>query len=299
MKTLYESLLDIDDLENNSDTIIKHTRIHDKEFIDMYGGVEWEFIDEYSISPKKARYYKIMVDNKFKPLSYFFNDVDTIVFTGSGININTYDGNILSSKTLCKNITFDKRLYGPSIMTSEIRDMHINYFDRLQINQCNEISNTILNSSRKMSQLKFTQVGISEIPTLNNVSSNTESLLLQGYSIFEGKKINNILDTPYTIKVHDSKKEQDVDVKIKDFKKINAIVNNKKRYKILEPIIHIKPGIKMKDLIDVSGFSDLKRISIESQNIMIEFLKTEEHYNYREKLNIFEIDDWTGYIFDI
>lgn len=299
MRTLYESLLDIDDLENKSDTIIKHARIRDKEFIDMYGGVEWEFIDEHSISPKKARYYKIIMDNKFKPLSYFFDDMDTIVFTGADVDINTYDGNILSPKTLCKNITFDKRLFGPSIMTSKIRDMHINYFNRLQINTCDEISNTILNSSGKMSQIKFSQVGKSEIPTLNNVSSNTEILLLYGYSIFEGKKINNILDTPYTVKVHDSKKGQDVDIKIKDFKKINAIINNRKRYKILEPIIRIKPGIKMKDLIDISGFSDLQRITIESQNIMIEFLKKEEHYNYREKLNVFEIDDWFGYIFDV
>ena len=44
------------------------------------------------------------MDNKFKPLSYFFDDIDTIVFTGADVDINTYDGNILSPKTLCKNI---------------------------------------------------------------------------------------------------------------------------------------------------------------------------------------------------
>ena len=62
-------------------------------------------------------------------------------------------------------------------------------------------------------------------------------------------------------------------VKIKSFKKIHAIINNRKRYTPIDQILRFKPGFKVTDLIDISGCKNLTELNIYNSFALLKITK--------------------------
>ena len=110
-------------------------------------------------------------------------------------------------------------------------------------------------------------------------------------------QIDNHLALPYTIKVKDNKKNEEVEVKIKSFKKIHAIINNRKRYTPMEPVLRFKPGFKITDLIDISGCKKLTELSIYNNLVELKFVKKVYQQYALENINYVNVGDWTVSIY--
>jgi hypothetical protein len=86
-------------------------------------------------------------------------------------------------------------------------------------------------------------------------------------------QIDKYLALPYTVKVKDCNKNEEVDIKIKSFKKIHAIINNRKRYTPMDQVLRFKPGFKVTDLIDISGCKKLTELSIYNNLVLLKIVK--------------------------
>lgn len=308
---LQESLLDDwDDLEKAADDSVNNTITNDPNFIHLFGE-GWTIKDDSIISPETRPFkYKgnpcLMIGLNSDIKSFLPENINEMIINFQSFDIrNKGYGNRaeISKHTLCDKIVHN----GGGTLVIEGRyikdiDFDLNgYKLTLPHNlwQC-ELDNVNIN---------FRKDGIISIinsifPKFNNVTSNVCNMNIHDTFMFDTeesiKSMDKILDLPYNVKVYDANKKTDVDIQIKSFKKIHAIINNKKRYSPKEPLIRIKNGASLNDIMDLSGFKDLTYLTIENNLIGITLTRgnmTKTHSRFWHNDNQkFEIGDWVGYI---
>jgi len=82
-----------------------------------------------------------------------------------------------------------------------------------------------------------------------------------------------------TCQVRDTKKQEVVDMKVKDLAKAIAIINNDKRYKLLDFVLKLKKGAHLDQIFDFSGLSEIECFIIENNNIQLMFVKEGSSYS--------------------
>lgn len=307
MKTLNEyineSLLDdLDSLEAASDAAMT---TESPDFINAFGA-GWALKDNTLISPshdvwkhnnKFRGYAAIDLTRANDDAKQIFGAVDTIDINFNSCFIKNKDR--LSPRNFCKNIAH-KGKTSLTIECHEIKDINISsyghevifshYLKDVALNNVN----IIFNDEKKR---KLLYIANEKFPTFKNVKSNASEIKIYDCFIFDDTKtindINNLLDLPYTVKIYDNVKNIVADIPIKTFKKIHSIVNNKKRYNLLEPLFKPKPNIKINDLFDVSGFSNLRDILISNNLVSIKLSKSGKDLPINGIMD-FKIGDWYG-----
>ena len=315
MKTLEqyvkESLLDdIDDLEKSSDDSVNNTLTNDPNFIHLFGE-GWTIKGNSIISPETKPFkYKgspsLMIVPNSDIKSFLPKNINEMIINFQSFDIinKSYGGRA----EISKHTLYDKIVHnggGTFVINGRyIKDIDfdLNSYKLTlpyDIWQC-EFDNVNINF-RKSGTIS---IGSSEFPKFNNVKSNAINMIMYSASIFDNeesiKSMDNILDLPYNVKVYDANKKTDVDVTIKSFKKIHAIINNKKRYSPREPLIKIKKNASLNDVLDLSGFKDLTYLTIGNYLINItltrgNMIKTHSRFWHKDNQK-FEIGDWVGYI---
>ena len=289
MKTLVdslkESLLDnLDDLADASDKNVKHVEVNNPDFISTYGGgwvVEGNaaIIKNSSYTGKKlSRYFKDSphISIGQKSIDEWLG-TDEVRVEKTGLHL---EGSVISKDTFSKKIIMDKncwqnlRIFGSNLT---IKDIEINGTLELASDDQILISNSILNVFSDLTEL---DINSHKIPKFNKFKSNVQRMNISDTSIFDGlgdkdavSQIDKCLALPYTIKVRDNKKYEEVDIKINSFKKIHSIINNSKRYDPIDTVLRFKPGFKVTDLIDISGCKNLNELNIYNSSILLKIAK--------------------------
>jgi hypothetical protein len=306
MKTLYESLLDdLDDLIDASDKNVKHTEVNNPDFISSYGG-GWKVIGDTAVisdsnytGRRTRRYY-----NEYPHIRISQKSIDEWLGTNEVRVENTglyLEGSIISKDTFSKKIIIDDKykqslhIFGNHLT---IKDINIETNGSLGLASDDQIlvSNSIMNVSNNHMVLN---IHSRKIPEFNKFKSNIQRMNISDTFMFDGwenrdavSQIDNHLALPYTIKVKDNKKNEEVEVKIKSFKKIHAIINNRKRYTPMEPVLRFKPGFKITDLIDISGCKKLTELNIYNNLVELKFVKRAYPQYALENINYVNVGDW-------
>ena len=113
-------------------------------------------------------------------------------------------------------------------------------------------------------------MGIEEAFDIEIENEDAEKIVTVGDAV---EQIDKHLALPYTVKVMDYNKNEEVDIKIKSFKKILAIIKNSKRYNPMDQILRFKPGFKVTDLIDISGCKNLTELNIYNSFALLKITK--------------------------
>lgn len=288
MKKLYnflkEGLLDdFDDLIDVSDKNVQHTAVDAPGFIEEYGG-GWKV--ENNTAVLGMGYNGRMCKTNLRTLSHIIvkgqKSIDEWLGTDE-VRIDKpglwLEGNLISKDTFTKKLTMRLnggylRIIGRNLV---VKDIDIETPGKMSIaddwGQLKlENVNIILNNSIK--DLNFHG---KLIPSFKKFKSNVRTMQISDTFMWEYeegiKQMDEIFDFPYTCKVYDIKKKEEVDIKIKTFKKIHAIINNQKRYSLREPILKFKSGFKVNDLLDISGCKDLTDIFINNNLVTFHLSK--------------------------
>lgn len=300
-KYLHESLLDdLDDLETGSDDkVLANTIPNDPTFIKVFGK-GWTVENNAIISPVRSTLFstKYAGVNTIGPVKPLLHDLNTMI-----IKMNSYEirckGWELSKDTFCDKIVHE----GNGRFIVECKNIHdINFdlnsfkFIMPHLHYQQELKNVDIHFNGKLRGIiEFIN---EKFPILENVTSNAEILSVHDTFMFDHddslKVMDSLLATPYKVKVMDAKKGE-VEILIKNFKKIHALVNNERRYTALEPLVRIKPGVTINNIINIKGFKNLNFITIYNNLVSVTFKKGKLIYNSKDSYE-FEIGDWTGTI---
>ena len=316
MKTLVDSLKeslldDLDDLMDASDKNVKHTEVDNPDFISMYGGgwiIEGNaaIIRNSSYTGKRLReYYNMYPHIRIgqKSIDEWLG-TDEVRVEDTGLRL---EGSAISKDTFSKKIIVNDvhrrglHIFGHNLT---IKDIEIETNGNLSLASDDQIliSNSILNVSNNIMEVRIRSC---KIPKFNKFKSNAHRLYIADTFIFDGIGSNNAvsqidkhLALPYTVKVEDHKKNEEVDIKIKSFKKIHAIINNRKRYTPLEPVLQFKPGFKITDLMDISGCKNLINLTIFNNLVELSFVKRElpQHVS-GNNINYIKVGDWVASVY--
>ena len=300
-KYLHESLLDdLDDLETGSDDkVLANIIPNDPTFIKVFGK-GWTVENNAIISPVRPSSFssKLPGINTIGPVKPLLHDLNTMI-----IKMNSYEirckGWELSKDTFCNKIVHE----GTGKFIVECKNIHDINFDlnssRFTIPHLlfqQELKNVDIHFNGKLRGIiEFVN---EEFPALENVTSNTEILSIHDTFMFDYERslkvMDSLLATPYKVKVMDAKKGE-VEILIKNFKKIHALVNNARRYTALEQLVRIKPGVTINNIINIKGFKDLNFITIHNNLVSVTLKKGNLIYNPNNPYE-FEIGGWTGTI---
>jgi hypothetical protein len=291
MKTLVDSLKeslldDLDDLIDASDKNVKHAEVNNQDFISMYG-FGWRVdgnaavIDDSNYTGRRTRRYF----NEYPHIRIGQKSIDEWLGTNEVRikNMGLYlEGSIVSKDTFSKKIIVDDdfrrslHIFGNHLT---IKDIEIETNGSLSLASDDQIliSNSIMNVSNNH---MVVNIHSRKIPEFNKFKSNAQRMNISDTFMFDGfgdrdavEQIDKHLALPYTIKVKDHKKDEEVDIKIKSFKKIHAIINNRKRYTPMDQVLRFKPGFKITDLIDISGCKKLTELSIYNNLVLLKIVK--------------------------
>lgn len=283
---LKESLLDdFDDLMDVSDKEVQHTAVDSPEFIEEYGG-GWKVEKDTAVLNAKTYEGKKMNINfnnrpyikliKQKPVDEWLRTKEVLV-KGRGLWL---EGEVISKDTFTKKLIIgDSNKLNISGRNLTIKDIDIEVSGNLSIasdwGQA-VLGNTTITINKDIRNVHFHG---KQIPCFMNFKTNAKEMQISDTCIFDGfgddavKQLDAILELPYTCKVYDNTKKTEVDIKIKTFKKIHALINNHRRYRLVEPVLRFKQGAKLNDLLDVSGCKDLRRVSINNNLVWLELSK--------------------------
>jgi hypothetical protein len=282
---LKESLLDdFDDLIDASDKNVKRTEVNNPDFISMYGS-GW-IVEGNTAIIRDLSYKGKRINRNFHMSPYIligqksideWLGTDEVRVEKTGLNL---EGSIISKDTFSKKITMDKKywqnlhIFGNNLT---IKDIEINGELELASDDQILISNSILNV---YSDLTRFDINSCKIPEFNKFKSNVQRMDISDTLIFDGvgdkdavSQIDKHLALPYTVKVMDCNKNEEVDIKIKSFKKILSIIKNSKRYTPMGQVLRFKPGFKVTDLIDISGCKKLTELNIYNSFALLKIAK--------------------------
>ena len=308
---LNESLLDdFDDLIDASDKNVQHTAVNDPDFMLIYGA-GWKVENDVAV-------LNLSLHNKNKIKSYGGRAYNSIVLGAKQKSLDEWLGtkevqvksdyqyasisnslglecNLLSKDTFSRKITLDGK---SSRLSVNGRNLVIKDID-IEINGKLSISDSwgqplIGNANIKLTDNIRTINIVSEIiPCFMGLKSNARILHIHDTFMFDNEKcikqLDDTLALPYDVKILDNQKKEEVSIKIKTFKKIHSIINNPKRYHLLEPILRFKPGFKVNDLLDVSGCKDLTDIHINNNLVLMTISK---HKPTSTANNQTQVGDW-------
>ena len=142
-----------------------------------------------------------------------------------------------------------------------------------------------------------------KLPTLKNVKSNAESVIMYSPGLLKEAETINIMDKLFELgfkyEYVDNKKGVDVEKTIKNFKHIYTVINNRSKYNtntLMYDIFKLRTDVKFSDYFPwVKDMPDLNDITIYDNNVMCIFRKRKfhakcnamwSHYSYTK-------DDWT------
>lgn len=199
-------------------------------------------------------------------------------FVGSG-----YSGTELSPDTTFKNIIcskFNVDKWGVRVNDINIEIKHnkgmnslMCYFDsprslkNLNINFQESTKKSCIRVNNTIDELEF-----------KNVKSNAN--VLHFYDPFMFDEFDDIaakiFEFPQMCNI-DDKNKGEVKIAVKNFKKVKAICNNQKRYSLIDdPLLVLKKGAKLNDMIDIKKFSDLEVVTFADNNVELIFQKEKQ-----------------------
>lgn len=284
---LKEGLLDdLDDLIDTSDKNVKHTEVNNPDFISTFGSgwkVEGDtaVISDSNYTGRRTRRYF----NEYPHIRIGQKSIDKWLGTNEVRieNMGLYlEGSIISKDTFSKKMVVDddfKRILHIFGNHLTIKDIEIETNGSLSLASDDQIliSNSNINVSNNHMVIN---IHSRKIPEFNKFKSNIQRMNISDTFMFDGlgnydavEQIDKHLALPYAIKVKDHKKNEEVDIKIKSFKKIHAIINNSKRYTPMDQVLRFKPGFKVTDLIDISGCKKLTELSIYNNLVLLKIVK--------------------------
>ena len=115
-------------------------------------------------------------------------------------------------------------------------------------------------------------ISFGEMPIFKNVKSNADIITVYDCMAFDADDLDKIIpifEWPIKATIRDFNKHDDVELTIKGLKKAKAIANNPKRYHPITPIFKVKNNAKLSDIIDTSGFKELKQFTYKDNNIAL------------------------------
>ena len=115
-------------------------------------------------------------------------------------------------------------------------------------------------------------ISFGEMPTFKNVKSNADIITVYDCMAFDADDLDKIIpifEWPIKATIRDFNKHDDVELTIKGLKKAKAIANNPKRYHPITPIFKVRNNAKLSDIIDTSGFKELKQFTYKDNNIAL------------------------------
>lgn len=203
--------------------------------------------------------------------------------------INGWVNDEVTPATTFKNIIcsrFESNGYGLSFKDLNIDIMYNSkgtnslacYFDRpksiknLNIKFAKVPKKSVLRIYNSLAELEF-----KDVKTNANILYLYDPFMFNEFDSFAAK----IFEFPQMCDIDDKNEpEGPVKMLIKNFKKAKSICNNQKRYSINhDPILVLKKGAKLSDMIDIKKFSDLETVTFADNNIALIF-QTEKPKSY-------------------
>lgn len=196
---------------------------------------------------------------------------------------DAYSGVELSPNTTFKNIIcsrFDVSKWGARVNDINIEIKHNKGMNSLMCFFADPRSLKNLNinfqESTKKSCIRVNNT-IDELE-FKNVKSNVN--VLHFYDPFMFDEFDDIaakiFEFPQTCNI-DDKNKGEVKIAVKNFKKVKAICNNQKRYSLVDdPLLVLKKGAKLNDIVDIKGFSNLESVTFADNNVELIFQKEKQ-----------------------
>lgn len=306
MKNLYkyllnESLLD-DELEDKVDDIAysnilnKNNRFLFDGALTLhnikYGGKQFLEPHTYSNGKVTLNSTQEISQKKSFDIKKYIPEADTVEVIwrydggpvyGSWRISSAYSGWELSPNTTFKNIIcskFEVEDWGMRIKDINIEIKHNKGVNSLMCYFANPTSLKNLNINFQESAKKSCIRVNSTIDELEfkNIKSNAN--VLHFYDPFMFDEFDDIaakiFEFPQTCNI-DDKNKGEVKVAVKNFKKVKAICNNQKRYSLIEdPLLVLKKGAKLSDIVDIKGFSNLESVTFADNNVELIFQKEKQ-----------------------
>jgi hypothetical protein len=306
MKNLYkyllnESLLD-DELEDRVDDIAysnilnKNNRFLFDDALTLYnikyGGKQFLEPHIYSNGKVTLNCTQEVAQKKSFNIKKYIPEADTVEVIwdrnsgyvyGSWRISSGYSGAELSPNTTFKNIIcskFEVEDWGMRIKDINIEIKYNKGMNSLMCYFANPTSLKNLNINFQESTKKSCIRVNSTIDELEfkNIKSNAN--VLHFYDPFMFDEFDDIaakiFEFPQTCNI-DDKNKGEVKVVVKNFKKVKAICNNQKRYSLVEdPLLVLKKGAKLSDIVDIKGFSNLESVTFADNNVELIFQKEKQ-----------------------
>lgn len=291
IKTLYEGILaDMDDTLQAGDDVADSVWLNgeDSPMRKMFGrnnGDEKIFTVETNSGKKQITCdapgvigVPFRIDGE-QNLSNIISDVNEIVCIG-GCTIMGNGNTVVTDKTLCDKITADivniekvKKLDG---INMDVRSMraYAKYVPTIGTDDTiKEISNCHLDVTG------MSKITLKAIPKFTNVSSDTINfvempLRTMGATDWNKVKFAELFEFDYELTIFDSKSS--TTAKIKKMGDLNKLIASKDfygRYYSDWPY-HLRPGVKLCDVFDVSKFKQLKRVAVWGKTMGLIFENT-------------------------
>lgn len=297
IKTLYEGILaDMDDTLQIGDDVADSVWLNgeDSPMRKMFGRNNSDgevFTVETNAGKKRITCnapgvlgVPFRIDGEQK-LSSIISDVNEIVCIG-GCTIMGNGNTTVTDKTLCDKITADivniekvKTLDGINMDVKSMRTFS-KYIPTIGTDgTIKEISNCHLDVMCNNSKLS-----LKAVPKLTNVSSNTINFIeipirTMGATDWNKIKFNELFEFDYGLTIFDSKSSTTANIKkMGDLNKLIASKDFYGRYYSDWPY-HLRPGVKLCDVFDVSKFKQLKRVAVWGKTMGLIFENTKSGCN--------------------
>lgn len=225
-------------------------------------------------------------------------------------DIITNVNGVISNQLICmgNNSIFDNQLLTPNLTCNHISIIGINTIENMDIiindgkkagagfmcdNYLNRINNCTFETYAITKDYASHRLQFRSIPIFNNVKSNSiqainivnqefasgfagDKIPFKKIDIWKDKSFDNIFEFGYSLDCTNTAKDITKTVIIKSIKDIKKLVVATDFYsKVYSQIPYIiKPGTKISDFIDVSGFADLRSITISDNKMGMFFYNT-------------------------
>lgn len=278
MKSLAEILEGIFDIDNN----INDTTLPDKMMIDDKESDFWKFLNHVNMTRwfmdngvDVDRNKKVIscpdacfsIKTSKNPLSNKYTLNCKEFYVGERSGMGPHPGKLVDGAGF-KDIHCNKLFIDG--MSEEIEGFNFYLSDKLS--RCTIYNSFALNA--KNTTIDFDEHGVirfesvTDLPNIKGLKSNAPVLFFYDPSLFDYSGNKKTFDDFFGV----GEIECGGVVKKKNIRNIIAMSNNPTKYGSIDPD-DIKPVKKLSDLIDLSGFKNVERITFANNNVEITFVK--------------------------
>ena len=288
MRTLYESILDDIDMQMDRGFVDVSNSIFNADNSEMRKAFNISRLvkgDVFDVSGKENDYtLKISADSSIdlsnNNLQNLVPGLKTLIVDGL-FNFNCSNPTKLTPNNVCNKVTASTfGLYNVSSIDGvDLIAQHMSgsrYFSSLTFDDTLEsISNC------KIENQATNVIMFSKIPKFDNVTSSSIFIInitrhkLSSSKFWDKKLFERLFETKYDVEYKLFTDNSINTASIKSFKDIEKLVKSPDHYsrEYLTDAIRLKPGVKITDFIDVSGFMNIEKIQISGDRWGMVFIR--------------------------